>query len=442
MTSCGRWIAMALKNWCMTAMLLIQYGRIGARGAVIGGLVWLASSMMQANAAEVLLRPGDEIRVKIAGMPQLEFQAIVDNEGVLDLAWLGDFDAGAKTINEMEREVRQASIGRLIKQYNRDGILYIIQLDGDEVHLSWGAFQPVIVSGDVANPGSVEFRLNMTVRDAVALAGGTQSGVMSGLANVDPMQLLRWQSDYGLAALDHAEASVRLWRINSEIQNDYDPEPPSFETTNVAREVFSQLVAQQNELVRVKREAEAGELRFIEESIELAKERIAILKQQRQTQTEAVAADKVEEERLADLVERGLSQRSRLWDMRRDMFLSTTRLLDLEEQLAAFELEFARLQRLRDEFEELRLIALHEEREMTVEELRRSSLRMEVLTQYLGGQSSDFYTETFFAIFDYTTIVYRDTADNSEIMEVGKDFVLSPGDTLEIALSDVATPSN
>lgn len=387
--------------------------------------------------ADILLRPGDDIQLRVSSLPTLDISAQVNLDGSINFAWMGRFRASERALKDLEQEIQTNAVGKIVKQYNSDGVLFIIQLEGDEVYLIRGPYQPIIVSGDVARPGTIAFKPNVTVRDAIAIAGGTDSGLLDGLLVTDPAQILRWQGDFGTAALQHAEGTAILWRTNAEIDQDYDALDPDPSAVRVSTEVFDELVLEQRRLLKAKQETEAGEREFFAEALKKAKSRIDILKLQQVQLSDALAFDEEDEERIKDLVTRGLAPSARKSEVRRNTIISATRLLDLEEVLASAELEIARQTRERNEFEELRLINLFGEKREAQTAIRTAAVRMDVLSKYLAGQSTDFGSDDIVASFSYSATIYRKEEGGVTTLMGDENTVLLPGDTLEISLSDL-----
>ena len=94
--------------------------------------------------AEIRLGKGDRVKVVIAGLSSLDFEAKVAADGSLDFAWLGNYDAESKLLTDLEAELQAASEGKLVKQYDRDGKLFIIQLEGLDVNLLHIAYNPIV----------------------------------------------------------------------------------------------------------------------------------------------------------------------------------------------------------------------------------------------------------------------------------------------------------
>lgn len=102
--------------------------------------------------------PGDKLNIVVFGQADLSGQYTVDGAGRIAFPLLGQVDARDKTIAEL-REVIRAALDR---DYLVDPKVAIDVVD----------HRPFYILGQVNKPGSYPFIEGMTVRMAVALAGG------------------------------------------------------------------------------------------------------------------------------------------------------------------------------------------------------------------------------------------------------------------------------
>ncbi len=403
-------------------------------GLLVSGTVF--ASGLQAATSDWLIEPGDKIRLTVMGLPTSMVETVVKPDGSLDLVWLGTVMAEGKTTAELLDSVRQMTRGKVVKRYGQDGALNLIQLTEEDVFIELYEHRPVIVSGDVANPGEITFRPDLSPRQAIALAGGARSSLLAGVTTTDPIQILRWQSDYARAALENAAARVQLWRITAEVDDTPDPALPEKAKFAISGDILDELIAEQTRVLALNRKNDAGERAFLAESLAKARDRIAILEEQKTKQTELLEGDEAEEARVRDLLDRGLAPATRLADVRRTTVLTASQLLTIEANLATIELEIARLQRQLDKFEETRLAALLEQRDETYKKVLDTGLLMNLFNQNLSGSG------TLQAGQNVSLTALRRSEGKSTVVDVDMDTPLLPGDTLIVSLARPTGLSN
>ncbi|WP_170561768.1 polysaccharide biosynthesis/export family protein [Ruegeria atlantica] len=397
------------------------------------------SCLMLATAAmaDFDLEPGDQVSVSLTGLDDLSFNATIDAHGDVNLKWLGQFRAQGLSLERLELLVQQDAAGKIVKQYDLNGDIYIIQLAGDEIEIARNGYRPIIIGGDVARTGEIDYRPAITVREAVALAGGVRSMLLADDVTIDPIQLLRWQTAYGQAALQHAQALVQSWRSSSELAQDMDLEPPAPESVTVSPSVLAELIAEQIRIRSINQENEAGEREFFEDARQQAAERVRILEEQITELAKALDADEEEEARVVSLVDKGLAPGSRLADTRRTTVLSATRLLEVEEDLAGTSLILTRLIRDEEQFEQERTLRLLQERRVASLSVRDAKHQLDTISKYLAGASNEIGTESLITDIDYTVTIFR--TENSQLQQLVADKLtqLRPGDSLEISVQEI-----
>ncbi len=408
---------------------------------VVGLWAFIVALFLSAgpSAADFNLEPGDEVRVSLTGLDDLSFDATIDVHGDINLNWLGHFRAQGLSSEELEQLVRQDAAGKIVKQYDLQGEIYIIQLDGDEIEIARTGYRPIVIGGDVARTGMIDYRPAITAREAVALAGGVRSQLLTDDVTIDPIQLVRYQTTYGQAAVQHAQAVVEVWRASTELANNLDLAPPKPEDVTISPKVLQELLAEQIKIRTINRDNEAGERAYFENAKKQASERIRILEQQKSELAKALAADEEEEARVVSLVDKGLAPGSRLADTRRTTVLSATRLLDVEEDLATTGLILTRLRRDQEQYEQERSLRLLQERRTASLAIRDAGVRMDTISKYLAGASSEIGTESLISDIDYTVVIFRVVDGQLQTLAAEKLTELLPGDSLEISVQEIMT---
>src|SRR5579862_2625973 len=106
-----------------------------------------------------LIRRGDSFEVEFAYTPELNQTVVVQPDGYISLREVGTITAEGQTVPELERTI-VAAYSRIL----HDAVVSISLKDFDRPH--------VIVGGQVAKPGQYELRSDITVSQALQLAGG------------------------------------------------------------------------------------------------------------------------------------------------------------------------------------------------------------------------------------------------------------------------------
>jgi len=104
------------------------------------------------------LGTGDRIKLTIFGQPDLSGEFMVDGAGFVQLPLVGQVKALGKTVKDFEKAVAARF---------SDGYLVNPSINIDVIN-----FRPFYIIGEVNRPGEYSYVDDMTVLNAVALAGG------------------------------------------------------------------------------------------------------------------------------------------------------------------------------------------------------------------------------------------------------------------------------
>jgi protein involved in polysaccharide export with SLBB domain len=104
------------------------------------------------------LGSGDKVKVTVFNHPDLSGEFNLDGAGNLGVPLIGEVKAGGLTSRELEQRIQDRF---------RDGYLIDPQVNVEVLN-----YRPFYILGEVKTPGSYPYQNNMTVLNAVALAGG------------------------------------------------------------------------------------------------------------------------------------------------------------------------------------------------------------------------------------------------------------------------------
>ena len=109
-------------------------------------------------ASPYLMGPGDRVRVLVFGQPELSNSFSIGQNGEISYPLVGGISASGKTPEQLQGSIRAA----LMQGYLRD----------PKVSVEIEAYRPFFILGEVGQAGSYSWREGLTVKRAIALAGG------------------------------------------------------------------------------------------------------------------------------------------------------------------------------------------------------------------------------------------------------------------------------
>jgi len=123
----------------------------------------------QKAVAEYKLQEGDELAIAVFGQTDLSGKFGIDSNGNLSLPLVGQLQAEGRTAPQVQEALTEALKAFLVNP---------------KVTVQVTIYRPFYILGEVNKPGSYPFTFGMTVRQAVATAGGYSKRARTGTVQV------------------------------------------------------------------------------------------------------------------------------------------------------------------------------------------------------------------------------------------------------------------
>lgn len=376
---------------------------VGAISVLQPTAAWSQDTTIQVSRGYPL-GAGDILRLEFLNRPELGLDVPIELNGYANFPFAGSVMVAGRTVEELRAELPVLLSGAVLRQEVGND-LRSTQVEANEIVLSVRQYRPIVVGGDVSNPGEVPFTVGMTARMAVFKAQQPAAGSSgpAGSAN-----LFRTRAEIGRVV---TRQSVLTALVSG--QEDVTPDdialPPN---TGLAPEnLLSRANADLDlELAKIAEEKARNELRInsATERMESARERIDNLVVGEQAEAENV-------KRLEQLKERGLVQTDSLNEARRNS------------------LEVSEFRRRASDAAYDAMLDLEELRVSSrIEDInRQQSWRTEMAA--LDGEL-DILMATLASNWgkDATAVVYRQSLAGVSRLTVSMDDLLMPGDIVEL----------
>ena len=430
-TSVRRVAAMPNSTLCNCFHVDVFGGTLGR--SIRWGLmaVGLAISVTQAKA-EYRVNIGDVLEVAVAGVPELRHRAAVQMDGNISLPLLGTLPVAGLPLPQIQAKISTALASKVFRQRAPDGREVVIVIGADEVTTTVAEYRPIYANGDVSKPGEYPYRLSITARQLVALAGGYD--IMHIRMNNPYLESADLRSEYGSLWTELAKEQARMWRIKNELGEAPQINPGILTDVPIARSAISEIVRAETEYLKTKQTDYQHEKAFLQSGVQQGDEQIRVLSEQQKKEDEGFQSDLEELQKANDLFARGSLTSPRVTDARRAVLLSSTRklqtsaqLLQVKQQQDEFSRKLAKLddQRRLDLLRELqdtsvKLNQIREKLQSVGEKLQYTAMVRSQLVRGAGSKP------------DITII--RKGEKGQERIIASEDTELQPGDAVEITL--------
>jgi Domain of unknown function (DUF1972)/Polysaccharide biosynthesis/export protein/SLBB domain len=367
---------------------------------------------------EYILGPGDKLEVAVSG--STTHRAAINADGQVAMPQLGSITVAGLSL--------AAAQDRLRDQYRAKKIL----LDAD-VLLEVVEYRPFYISGDVARPGAYPFQPNITVRHAVALAGGLDM-VRFRFGENPFIRAADLRSEYEHLALETLRSQLRQRRLQAELGGKADVYFGDALSLGVSPGVFEEIAELERQQLNQRLDLFQKESISLKSEIDNVQGDLNTLTSQTRSEGEIVKNEEAHLDATGSTVEKGLTPTNRLFDQRRDLAMAKSRYLATQSQTWSARRTLGDLQ--------LQLYrAIEGHRTGLLRELQDTSLAMENVQSQLkavaekfavtGGARSALYVR---AANEIDVTIFRKGGNGGKPLQATADSDVLAGDVIEIDL--------
>ncbi|MBM3604655.1 MAG: hypothetical protein FJX25_07825 [Alphaproteobacteria bacterium] len=359
-----------------------------------------------AQAQQHVVSSGETLDILVFRVPELTRQAVVDVDGGIAFPPLGQIHVAGQTTDQIAQLIQERLTG------------LEIMLEA-QVTVGLAAVRPVVIGGDVAQPGAIAYERGMTVRRAIAMAGGLGAlrpsvGAAAGL-----------QAEAQAATAELVARHATLARARAELAD--LPELSPEDLPYLAEADRASVLALANSLLSAARAESEAQKNFLARDLEIIDDRIERLQSQREYQKNLVDQQTEEASRYSDMQSRGLTPQTRVSEEYRTLNQLQSNLAETDASIADVERQRASARHELDRHDARRAAALEAEVQATLTEIATTEARLNGATAQLaqlGMVGSEAVTVT----------LYR-TEDGQETpIPATESTLLQPGDLIEVKM--------
>jgi polysaccharide export outer membrane protein len=407
---------------CRPAVITLMFAAIAA----------FSLSSPSSASADYRLNPGDVVELSAVGLNELRQKSPIGPDGQVLFPLVGPIKAAGLSLPELRAKVQEVLPTKIFRRRTEDGREYPVVINAEEIIISIADYRPVYLNGDVAKPGEQTYRPGMTVRKALALAGGYD---VTRFRARDPfLESADFRADYYALWTDFAKEQASIARIKAELQNGTDIDRRGFLQTPIPNSLSQQIEKLEQQLLETRNSDFKKEKEHLKRAIEQDSNRIAALSEREQKEKEGTQADARDLEEMRQNFKKGVIPAMRMAETRRVALFSATQALQTTALLAQAERERENLKRNLqrvDDDRQMKLLAELQGAEMRLEtvqarlqavgeKLMYSSIVKSQLIRGTGGNP-------------VITIVREDNGERHS-QSATEDTELMPGDVVEVAI--------
>ncbi|WP_237684331.1 polysaccharide biosynthesis/export family protein [Pseudaminobacter soli (ex Zhang et al. 2022)] len=258
------------------------------------------------------LDTGDVLRVSVLGEPSYPLEVVIDDAGSISLPLLGEIPARGFTPGALSQAIQLAfQQQKLILE--------------PFVKVEIGQHRPFFIAGAVANPGSYPFQPGITVRHALAIAGGFRPSATRG--GVPALEIADLRSSRANLTLEEYRLNVQLARLNAENRQDKSFVAPSDPPIELGPSLIREIVASEQAQLEARLAAFKDEISYFEASLVRARK-----------EADMIAVAREEREKTATIQ---LKELEALRAMRKQGLITNTNILTMERAQTSYRADLA-----------------------------------------------------------------------------------------------------
>lgn len=386
-----------------------------AAGLLAGMLAWSGRAL-----AEYAVGPGDVLEISIYGAPDLKRRVSVGPDGDIAFPLLGTVP-----VSGLSRSAVQSRMTDLLRERKI--------VSSPEVTVEIVQYRPFYISGEVAKPGSYPYQPDLTVRQAVALAGGFDIGRQNTGASPLNEQADLYNESFALR-VDLMREIAKERRIRAELE-----QKDTIDFSGLSDMLLPPAFAEA--IFQVERDHLASNLdrarnvrRFSGDAVEQSTAQLEALQKQLLEEETGLKQQNQDLDKVVEMNQKGLAPLSRVLEEQRSILLTKSRyfatiaqlsgtkrtVVEINQQRSALE-SARRSELLRDLSECLATIEKIRERNRAVT-LKLSNVRFKTALRPGSGLTRVKY------------VIRRAGPDSPAPIDVDENAPVKPGDDIEVSL--------
>ncbi|MEA1834437.1 polysaccharide biosynthesis/export family protein [Methylobacterium durans] len=283
-----------------------------------------------AVSAEYVVDSGDVIEVSVFGINDLRQRGAVNVDGELSVPMVGHLKVAGRTLSDIRSTIQNLLGSKEFRHRAADG-REDIALRPEQISVDIIEYRPLFVSGDVSRPGSQTYRPKMTVRAAIALAGGFDA---MRFRIKDPfLEAVDLRAEYQTLWTDFARERAQRWRVQAELDGK-PQEDLNIAIQPVPKDVLDEIARSTQNQKKSDDTTYQNELSFLRRMQQEADKHLVLSIEQQMRDQEAERIENDNMDKTKDLYQKSIVPANRLVEQQRLSILAATRVLQTSTQVA------------------------------------------------------------------------------------------------------------
>lgn len=346
---------------------------------------------------------------------------LVSDQGTIGLPVVGSLDVGGRTSTEVAAQISAAL-------HDKMGLI-----SPPDVSVEIAQYPSIYVVGAVTTPGAYQFRPDLTVLQAVAVAGGRYRPPLEKAGQSD-ISLLGELNTIRTGKLRHVG---RIARLQAELAGDEQISFPAELTGNDDRDLVNEVMTMERTLFTARANEMARQVDKLAELRDMYTNELDIMAAKSKDSGQEITQTEAEVAKITKLAEQGIVTSSRWSELRR--VLGQMRSEHAQGDIEAMRARQSLSESARQEF------AIQDQHQTEVatqlrdaqSELAELKSREYTIRRLLQADSTIVLKEAPVGGSDLKFVIVRQDQQNSDELEASESTKLVPGDVLKVQVGGV-----
>ena len=365
--------------------------------------------------ADYLVHRGDVVELGVSGLPDLQRRTMVDLDGKVSFPLVGEVSAAGLSLTQLRLRLRDLRIEKKALD-NPDVIVQIVE------------YRPVYVAGDVDRPGAYPYRPGMTVRDAVAVAGGY--GLRLERDRDMFVSAFDARDQYDASSIEQVRLKLRVARLRAELAGQTDLDVQQLQTEPVDAAIVSEFGKIEAQQLKADQDDYDNQKGHLKQLIRTTQDLISALTEEVEHGRAGLEQLQKDVSSAQQLLQRGLAAVSRVEDQQRALSNAEWQQLDTKSRIGAARKDLENANRDLQKLPDQRRIDLIGELAKATSELAAARVRAEAAggkLTYLQGRRRPPQNGAASDI-----AIFRKEQGEERRIAASEDTDVLPGDAVEI----------
>jgi len=398
--------------------------RAKSGACVLAIALYIGGMTEPVTAAEYRLGPQDKVKIRIfewrASRDEIfEWKAlndtfIVNADGTLALPFAGEIEAAGRTPSEVAQEISAGLMQNMGLGRRPDATVEVVE------------FRPFFIVGEVTQPGAFPFRPDLTVLQAVSLAGGIKSETDRSLRV--QREVIQSRGELSVMGLQRLALMARKARLEAELADAETVAFPPEISDHAGDPVAANAMEQERLIFEARRKAVQTQIQALDDLAGFLESELVSLEKQLGLLDRQIELLQKELGNVSSLVQRGIAPAPREMALERTIAQIQSERLTAETALLRARQEISRTELTKLELRNSRANEVATNLRETEAELDALARRAETALHLL--HESETFAPPAADALRYTIV--RSDETGTRIIEASESTPVLPGDTVKV----------